>query len=429
MAQALRMAAMSAGGSQTFIGARHRARPARKDAPVAVTATARGPACLVHTMVTRGEEHLERGMEEYGRRRVNRTFANLDRRARQLGYQLVSFPESPESGNAVESMAWGCFTQERESEKREEAGNAGNGGDQRRHDPPHGRHDCDQPKNAEDAQRPQDGQRTARRQESDKDDHEVKDIPSVPEEPPAESEQLGRQFDDEDRQYGPVDEQQNRADPRCHIFGGLKAKRNRIENDQGRDRAQGAGLSTIEPTRCLARMTTEAAEATAIPLSAQTAPPGCLRCLTGGMTGGTGVHAIAAAESPRPGRGAASGHPELPFTGQRCWWRRTRGLPSVPRRHAPRRFRRYGQPAQHRVSDDSRNQGSRKHTEPLSSLQFHIREGQCPDKQAHGKPDAGEGRDTVDMQPAHAFRQFAQSQLHGGPSHAEHAQLLADDQP
>ncbi len=44
-------------------------------------------------------------MEEYGRRRVNRTFSNVDRRARQLGYQLVKSPESPGSVNGVESMA------------------------------------------------------------------------------------------------------------------------------------------------------------------------------------------------------------------------------------------------------------------------------------------------------------------------------------
>ena len=56
VAQALRMAAMSARRSQTFIGARHRARLARKDAPVAITATARELAVLVYTMVTRGEE-------------------------------------------------------------------------------------------------------------------------------------------------------------------------------------------------------------------------------------------------------------------------------------------------------------------------------------------------------------------------------------
>ncbi len=54
VAQAPPMAAMSARRSQTFIGAWHRARPARKDAPVAVTATARALACLACPMVTRG---------------------------------------------------------------------------------------------------------------------------------------------------------------------------------------------------------------------------------------------------------------------------------------------------------------------------------------------------------------------------------------
>ncbi len=98
------MAAMSARRSQTFIGARHRARLARKDAPVAVTATARELACLVYTLVTNGEEHLERGMDAHGRRRVNRTVTNLGRRARQLGYHLVRIPESPESGNTLESV-------------------------------------------------------------------------------------------------------------------------------------------------------------------------------------------------------------------------------------------------------------------------------------------------------------------------------------
>ena len=87
--QALRMAAMSARRSQTFIGARHRARLARKDAPVAITATARELACLIYTMVTRGEAYVEKGMEAYEKRRVDRTLANLRRKARTLGYQLI----------------------------------------------------------------------------------------------------------------------------------------------------------------------------------------------------------------------------------------------------------------------------------------------------------------------------------------------------
>ncbi len=87
--QALRMAAVAARRSQTFIGAKHRARLARKDAAVAITATARELACLIYLMVTRGEEYVEKGMDAYEKRRIDRTFANLNRKARTLGYRLV----------------------------------------------------------------------------------------------------------------------------------------------------------------------------------------------------------------------------------------------------------------------------------------------------------------------------------------------------
>ena len=97
--QALRMAAMSARRSQTFIGARHRARLARKDAPVAITATARELACLIYLMVTRGEAYVEKGMEAYEKRRMDRTISNLHRKARALGYQLVQPVEEQDVPN------------------------------------------------------------------------------------------------------------------------------------------------------------------------------------------------------------------------------------------------------------------------------------------------------------------------------------------
>ena len=103
--QALRMAAMTARRSQTFIGARHRARLARKDAPVAITATARELACLIYLMVTRGEDYVEKGIDTYEKRRINRTFTHLKRKARQLGYQLVQTIENAEVANGVESVA------------------------------------------------------------------------------------------------------------------------------------------------------------------------------------------------------------------------------------------------------------------------------------------------------------------------------------
>ena len=105
VAQALRMAAMTARSSQTFIGAKHRARLARKDKPVAITATARELACLIYLMITRGEEYVEQGMEIYEQRRLNRSFAHLDRRAKQLGYQLVQIAENDREQRVAKSAA------------------------------------------------------------------------------------------------------------------------------------------------------------------------------------------------------------------------------------------------------------------------------------------------------------------------------------
>ena len=105
VAQALRMAAMTARSSQTFIGAKHRARLARKDKPVAITATTRELACLIYLMITRGEEYVEQGMEIYEQRHLNRSFAHLDRRAKQLGYQLVQIAENDREQNVAKSAA------------------------------------------------------------------------------------------------------------------------------------------------------------------------------------------------------------------------------------------------------------------------------------------------------------------------------------
>ena len=105
VAQSLRMAALTARRSQTFIGARHRGRLARKDAPVAITATARELACLIYTLITRGEEYVERGIEAHEQRRVDRTVSNLGRRAKQLGYQLVRMSEDTDGTTGAQSMA------------------------------------------------------------------------------------------------------------------------------------------------------------------------------------------------------------------------------------------------------------------------------------------------------------------------------------
>ncbi len=103
--QALRMAAMAARRSETFIGAKHRARLARMDTPIAIKATARDLACLVYIMVTQGQEYVEQGIDAYERRRLNRKFAHLDRQARKLGLQLVQAPQKEEKQKPVLSIA------------------------------------------------------------------------------------------------------------------------------------------------------------------------------------------------------------------------------------------------------------------------------------------------------------------------------------
>ena len=60
---------MTARRSQTFIEIGHRAHLARKDAPEATSVTVRELACLICTLVTRGEESVEPGIEADEQRR------------------------------------------------------------------------------------------------------------------------------------------------------------------------------------------------------------------------------------------------------------------------------------------------------------------------------------------------------------------------
>ena len=109
--QALRMAAMAARRSQTFIGAKHRARLARMDTPVAIKATARELACLVYLMVTEGQEYVEQGIGAYEKRRLNRKFAHLDRQAQKLGFQLVPKMQGEEKQNPMPVNCLGsCYS-------------------------------------------------------------------------------------------------------------------------------------------------------------------------------------------------------------------------------------------------------------------------------------------------------------------------------
>lgn len=90
--QALRLAAVNAGRSQSFIGAAHRARLRRLDKARAVKATAHHLARLIYLMLTRGEQYVERGVEQFEANSHDRQVRNLKRNARRLGFALSEQP-------------------------------------------------------------------------------------------------------------------------------------------------------------------------------------------------------------------------------------------------------------------------------------------------------------------------------------------------
>ena len=88
-AQALRLAAAALRTSQSALGAYYRRLCARMDKPKAVTAAAHKLARLIYAMLTRGQPYTDQGQAYYEERYRERVVANLNRRAQQLGLQLV----------------------------------------------------------------------------------------------------------------------------------------------------------------------------------------------------------------------------------------------------------------------------------------------------------------------------------------------------
>jgi len=87
--QALRMAATTARHSQSFIGAAHRVRLQRLDHGRAIKATAHQLARLIYAMLTRGEDYVERGIEQFEDQRRDRQVRNLQRQAARLGATIT----------------------------------------------------------------------------------------------------------------------------------------------------------------------------------------------------------------------------------------------------------------------------------------------------------------------------------------------------
>lgn len=92
-AMALRMAASALHHSKSALGAYMRRQRARLGAPKAITATAHKLARLVYAMLKHGTAYVDAGQDSYEERYRSRVVHNLKRKAKDLGYELVTIPE------------------------------------------------------------------------------------------------------------------------------------------------------------------------------------------------------------------------------------------------------------------------------------------------------------------------------------------------
>lgn len=88
-ANAFRLAACSAGKTQTAIGAFMRRIKSKAGAPKAITATARKIACLFYRLLKRGKDYVELGIECYEKKYKENLVGKLEKMAKRLGYDLV----------------------------------------------------------------------------------------------------------------------------------------------------------------------------------------------------------------------------------------------------------------------------------------------------------------------------------------------------
>lgn len=89
VATALRMAASTLDRSNSYLGARFRCLRGRLGAPKAIKAMAAHLARLFYRMLTRGQDWVDRGAQEFEQRRQAREQMHLERRAKALGLRLV----------------------------------------------------------------------------------------------------------------------------------------------------------------------------------------------------------------------------------------------------------------------------------------------------------------------------------------------------
>jgi transposase len=89
ISQALRMASLGAKKSTSFVGAHIRRITGRTDKPKGIKAGAHKLACLLYNMCKNGWEYHEKGEDFYEKRHSEICLKNLERKAKEFGYDLV----------------------------------------------------------------------------------------------------------------------------------------------------------------------------------------------------------------------------------------------------------------------------------------------------------------------------------------------------
>ena len=92
-AQALKMAAISLKNSRTSLGAFFRRMSARMDRSKAITAVAHKMARIVYALLTTGQDYVDAGQDYYEERYKERVLRGLQRKAREMGFELSPIQE------------------------------------------------------------------------------------------------------------------------------------------------------------------------------------------------------------------------------------------------------------------------------------------------------------------------------------------------
>jgi len=93
-ANAFRMAAQTAGKSNSALGAFYRRLRSRLGSPKAITATAHKIARIFYKLWTTGGDYTDPGMDYYEQRYRERMVNNLHKKAIAFGFELIPQPSA-----------------------------------------------------------------------------------------------------------------------------------------------------------------------------------------------------------------------------------------------------------------------------------------------------------------------------------------------